>query len=328
MGVLLEPATLLGIILVGYLFKRFGLFRPLDYRVLQTVVFDLVLPGAIIYSFATNPHDPSLLLVSAFAFVAALIPPLAIFLTSRHRPTAQRAFLMLNGSGFNIGCFCFPMLQSLLGTAALVPAAMFDIGNSVMVSAGTNVMTQGLLHIRPGQSLDPDAGEPVKLDDPDARKLHRKAAAISIFKGFLSSPSFDTYLVMVGFTLAGISLPDWSAQITRPLSAANAFCSMLMVGMLMDLPGGGDDVKSVLQILAWRLPFGILFATAAWYLLPFEPLIRQAVALCCLAPTAVFATMFTDKVLGNARLAGFTLALTAVIGAVLMVLAHLLMGAI
>ena len=189
-------------------------------------------------------------------------------------------------------------------------------------------MTQGLLHIRPGQSLDPDAGEPVKLDDPDARKLHRKAAAISIFKGFLSSPSFDTYMVMVCFTLAGISLPDWSAQITRPFSAANAFCSMLMVGMLMDLPGGRDDVKSVLQILAWRLPFGILFATAAWYLLPFEPLIRQAVALCCLAPTAVFATMFTDKVLGNARLAGFTLALTAVIGAVLMVLAHLLMGAI
>ena len=59
MGVLLEPATLLGIILVGYLFKRFGLFRPLDYRVLQTIVFDLVLPGAIIYSFATNPHNPS-----------------------------------------------------------------------------------------------------------------------------------------------------------------------------------------------------------------------------------------------------------------------------
>ncbi|MCT6919655.1 MAG: permease, partial [Bifidobacteriales bacterium] len=118
------------------------------------------------------------------------------------------------------------------------------------------------------------------------------------------------------------------AQITRPFSAANAFCSMLMVGMLMDLPGGRDDVKSVLQILAWRLPFGILFAVAAWYLLPFDPLIRQAVALCCLAPTAVFATMFTDKVLGNARLAGFTLALTAVIGAVLMVVAHLLMGAL
>ena len=47
-------------------------------------------------------------------------------------------------------------------------------------------MTQGLLHIRPGQSLDPDAGEPVKLDDPDARKLHRKAAAIAIGKDSVS----------------------------------------------------------------------------------------------------------------------------------------------
>jgi hypothetical protein len=37
--------------------------------------------------------------------------------------------------------------------------------------------------------------------------------------------------------------------------------------------------------------------------------------------------MFTDKVLGNARLAGFTLSLTAVIAIVMMMGFHFLVGA-
>ena len=63
MSAILTPVGLLLIILTGYLFKRFGLFGQKDYRVLQTAEFNIVLPGAIVYSFATNPHDISLLLI-------------------------------------------------------------------------------------------------------------------------------------------------------------------------------------------------------------------------------------------------------------------------
>ena len=77
---------------------------------------------------------------------------------------------------------------------------------------------------------------------------------------------------------------------------------MLMVGMLMD---AGRPRR---RAPYWRLR-GVAVrhtvAAAAWFLLPFDAAIRQAAALCCLAPIAVFSTMFTDKVLGNARLAVF-----------------------
>ena len=79
----------------------------------------------------------------------------------------------------------------------------------------------------------------------------------------------------------------------------------------------------VREVLLWRLPCGIAFAAAAWFLLPFGAEVRQAVALCRLAPIAVFSTMFTDKVLGNARLAGFSLALTAVVSLTLMTVARM-----
>ena len=63
MSAIIRPVVLLAIIALGYAFKRLGLFRPRDYRVIQTAEFDIVLPGAITYSFAANPHSIGLLWV-------------------------------------------------------------------------------------------------------------------------------------------------------------------------------------------------------------------------------------------------------------------------
>ncbi|NMN02060.1 AEC family transporter [Bifidobacterium panos] len=334
MSAIIQPIALLLIILAGYAFKRAKLFGQRDYRIMQTAIFNMVLPGAIVYSFATNPHDTSLLWISVFGFVVAFIPPVVIYLTTLRKPVANRAFMMLNGSGFNVGCFCFPVVSAFLGTAAIVPAAMFDIGNCVMVAAGTNVMTQTLLHIQPGKTLtEQHAGQAptlpyTKPKDKDARRLARKALARNIAKSFFGSVSFDTYALMIILTIAQVHIPDWIATMTQPLSNANSFCAMLMVGMLMDLPASRSDVKEVLAVIGWRIPFATLFCAAAWFLLPFSASIREAVALCCLAPIAVFSTLFTDRVLGNARLAGFSLTITAVISLAMMTGAHFLFAAL
>ena len=332
MQALIQPVALLLIILAGYAFKRAGLFGQRDYRILQTAIFDLVLPGAIIYSFATNPHEIKLLWISVFGLIVALIPPIVIFLATLHKPVARRAFMMLNGSGFNVGCFCFPVISSFLGTAAIVPAAMFDIGNCVMVAAGTNVLTQQLLHIQPGKTLaEQHAGSAPTLPyekpkDRDAKRLARRALLRTIGKSFFGSVPFDTYLLMIVLTVANVKIPDWIASITQPLSGANALVSMLMVGMLMDLPQSKHDVKEVMAVIAWRIPFSVAFALIAWFLLPFSASIRAVMVICALAPIAIFSTLFTDKVLGNAKLAGVSLTITAMISLVMMAVAHALMG--
>lgn len=338
MDALIRPATLLAIIIMGYALKRFAIVGNRDYRVIQTLEFGIILPGAIIHSFAATTHSPSLLWVSAFGLVAAGLPPLLILLSTRRRRPTERAFLTLNGSGFNVGCFSFPLIQSFLGSAGLVPAAMFDIGNNVMVSAGTDTMMRSALRIGPGDRLDGHLSQDRRdrplsssvssssVSDPDARRLARRARAIGIARGFASSAAFDTYMIMVVLLVAGVRMPSWIAVASAPFSDANAFCSMIMVGMLTELPASTRDSKAVAQVLAWRIPCGILLAAAAWFLLPFDAVIREAVALCCLAPTAIFATMFTDKVLGNATLAGFTLSVTAVTSLVTMTGFHLLVS--
>lgn len=332
MSAIIQPITLLLIVIVGYLFKRLGLFGQRDYRIIQVALFNLALPGAIIHSFATNPHDISLLWISVFGFCVAALPPVLIYFATSKRPVTQRAFLMLNGAGFNIGCFCFPVVQAFLGTSAIVPAAMFDVGNCVMVAAGTNVMTQTLLHIEPGKTLaEQGAGSAptlpyTKPTDKDAKRLAHHALLRNVMKGFFGSVSFDTYLLMIILMLANVQFPQWVVTVSEPFSNANAFCAMLMVGMLTDLPSSKNDLKSMAEVLAWRLPFGILFAAAAWFLLPFDALTREAIMMCTLAPVAVFSTLFTDKVLGNAKLAGFNLSITAIIGMLMMTGLHLIVG--
>ena len=96
MSALIQPVALLLIILAGYLFKRAGLFEDRDYRIMQTIIFDLVLPGAIVYSFATNPHDSSMLLISLFGLIVAFIPPVVVFLTSRHRPVRDLSLIHIS----------------------------------------------------------------------------------------------------------------------------------------------------------------------------------------------------------------------------------------
>ena len=101
---------------------------------------------------------------------------------------------------------------------------------------------------------------------------------------------------------------------------------MLMVGMLMDLPQSKHDVKEVMAVIAWRIPFSVAFALISWFLLPFSASIRAVMVICALSPIAIFSTLFTDKVLGNAKLAGFSLAITAMISLAMMAVAHALMG--
>ena len=335
MTAILGPASLLLIILAGYLFKRFGLFGAKDYRVIQTAEFNVVLPGAIIYSFATNPHDVSYLWLSVFGFFCALIPPVLIFLTTRRRGVADRAFLMLNGAGFNIGNFCFPVMQSMLGSASLVTGAMFDMGNCVVVAAGNNLLTQRLLHIDPDRPLsEQNHGDMtvtrlprIKPKDRDARRLARRATILSIARSFLTSVPFDTYLLMIVLMFTGVKLPGVVVDVLGPVGDANGFCSMLMVGMLMDFPNSRREVSQALRVVACRIPFAVLFALTAWFLLPYDAPTRKAIVMLCMAPTAVFATLFSDRVLGNAKMAGFCLSVTAVMGIVAMTAANYLIPA-
>ncbi|TPF95255.1 hypothetical protein EP30_11045 [Bifidobacterium sp. UTCIF-39] len=331
---IVEPVVFLCIILLGYAFKRIGWVKSDDYKVMQKIVFNLLLPAAVVASFINNEHDMRLLWVALFGFCASVIPILTIYAVTGKTPLGNRAFYMLNGSGYNIGCFALPVVLALMGPGPAIAVIMFDIGNSVMMSAGMNAVTTQLLRIDDTQPLTPEEQSqplgprpPRKIMDKDARRLQRWASFRRIARNFYSSAAFMTYMLMLLFMVVGFSIPHWVGTVLQPLSNANAFCSMFMVGMLMDLPHGTKEVKSVATVVAWRWAFAFIFSVAAWFILPVDPEIRKAVIFVCFAPVGVFSTLFTDRVLGNARLAGLCLATTAVLGLIAMTVANIVIPA-
>lgn len=304
MELALKTGSLLLIIVGAYLFKRAGMVKDRDYKIMQVFVFNVTLPAAVIHSFALNKHDMSMLWIVLLGFLGALIPLFVIYLATRRESTEHRTFEMLNATTFNIGNFTLPVVTTFMGPAAGVPVVMFDMGNAVMCSAGSLVATKALLH------LDDDGTERPSL----RHRLHMMA------RNFYTSAAFDTYVVMVILLVAGISIPQGVVTVIEPLANANAFCSMAMVGMMMDIPELADDRREMLKVLAWRFGIAIIGSLAAWYLLPVAPFARKIAVICMFAPIAIFATKFTDMTLGKARLAGFSLTVSAVISLIGMAL--------
>ncbi|PJM74240.1 permease [Bifidobacterium primatium] len=331
---IIDPVVFLCIILLGYAFKRIGWCKTDDYRIMQKIVFNLLLPAAVVNSFISNEHDMSLLWVALFGFLAALVPILVIYACTGRTPLGNRAYYMLNGSGFNIGCFALPVVQALMGPSAAVALVMFDIGNSVMMSAGMNAVTTQLLRIDDTHPLSPEEQAkplgpkpPRKILDKDARRLQRRANLRRIARNFYSSAAFMTYMLMLVLMVTHLSIPPVVGHILQPLSNANAFCAMFMVGMLMDLPNGMKEIKPLATVIAWRWAFAFILSAAAWFLLPVDPWVRKAVIFVCFAPVGVFSTLFTDRVLGNAKLAGLCLASTGVLGLIAMTVANIVIPA-
>ena len=302
---LFQSGSLLLVIVAAYLLKHLHVFGDRDYKVAQGLVFNLTLPCVIVMSFATNEHDMSMLWIVLFGFVCALVPMIVVYFGSRRDETRYRAYQMLNASGLNLGAFCLPVVQTIIGPAAGLPVVMMDIGNAMVATALALTLTKGLLHMG-------DAAQSLPL----GMRLR------NIARDFLSSTSFDTYMLMLLLMFTHVTIPHWIVSLVTPFANANAFMTMAMIGLMMEIPQERKDRMELLKVVAWRALFAVLIGAAGWTLLPFDREIRGIMLLCAASPVTIFSTKFTDSLTGNPKLAGFSLTVTGVLGLIAMTIIH------
>lgn len=301
-NVLLRAFSFIFIIALGYISKQAGLFKEGDHRILSKIVMNLTLPCALMASFSSAEKNPSMFIVAALGFLCTTLPMLFSFGLTRGKEKGLRAFAMLNGGGYNIGCFTLPFVQSFFGPSQVVMACMFDIGNAVMVTGGSYALASGLL----------------KIDG-------QKSSARSIFKKLFSSVSFDTYLLLLALSLFHLSVPAPILAVIEPLANANAFLAMFMIGMMMNLRAPKGNGRYILLVLLQRLAFGALFACLAYFFAPFDQPTRWALAIVMFSPASSLAPVFTEKCGGDTGAAGFVGTLTALVGVTVITLLVLLM---
>lgn len=278
--ILIKAFSFILIIVIGYVFKKIGVFGAKDYKIVTKIVMNITLPCALITGFANFKMDTSMLFIILLGFLGNIVMSATGFILAKNKDNKEKAFNMLNLAGYNIGCFTLPYVQSFLGPFAVGITSLFDIGNSIMCTGGTYALASGV------------AGDG---DKQTIRGFLRK---------IFSSVPFDTYLLMFIVTITGIKLPQVIYTVTSNLSAGNAFLSMLMIGMVFECKFHKEQLVKVASLISVRYLFAIVFALIIYYLIPFSVEVKHVLVILVFGPIPVLAPVFTGRCKCDEGLAG------------------------
>ena len=291
--ILMKAGSFIAIIILGYVLRRRGFFKEEDFYVLSRIVLKITLPAAIVTNFTGIDMKPSMLLMSLLGLGGGIILTGMAFLISAGKNGEEKAFNIINLTGYNIGNFTMPFAQSFLGPLGVVATSLFDSGNALVCLGGTYsvaVMAKG------------EKG---------------KFSIMPIIKTLLSSVPFDAYLLMTVLSLLHLSLPAPMVSFTGIIANGNAFMAMLMLGVGFKMTLDKSRMGKIIQILFIRYSVSIALAAAFYFLLPFELEYRQALAILALSPIASAAPAFTGDLDGDIGLASAVNSISIVLSIVL-----------
>lgn len=292
--ILTRAGCFVAIIILGYVLRRFGFFKAEDFGVLSKIVLKITLPASIVYSFSGKEVDPSMLTLALLGLGGGLIYMGLGWLLNCGRGREQQAFEMLNTSGYNIGNFTMPFVQSFLGPVGVITTSLFDTGNAFVCLGGAYSVA----------SIVQDGG---------------RFSPKKIGKALIKSVPFDCYVIMTVLCLLHISLPAPVVSFAEIIGGANAFAAMLMIGVGFKLSGKKEQIRSILRILAVRYGVAVLLALVFYFLLPFSREIRQTLMILVFAPLASANPPFTGELKGDVGLASAVNSMSIIISIVCIV---------
>ena len=275
-GILIKAGCYIAIIVMGIILRRVGFFKAEDFSVLSRIAIRITLPAAVITSFAGKDIDLSLLALSLVAFSAGVLYMTIGSLLNK--TPADKAFGIINTSGFNIGNFTLPFVQSFLGAGGVIATSIFDVGNACICLGGSHALAS---LVKDGKGFD--AGR--------------------LLKALLTSTTFMTYMVMVTLSILKITLPTFVVECAGIIGAANPFVAMLMIGVGFKLEANREQLGKVAKVLVPRYAVAVVLALLCWNFLPFDQTVRTAVVILLFSPIASAAPAYTGDLGGDAGLA-------------------------
>ena len=292
--IITRAGCFIAIIGLGYSLKKLGVFRQEDFRVLSTIVIRITLPASILFSFAGKEIDPSLLTLMLLGLGGGVIYMLLGFLLNLRRSPSHRAFDLLNLSGYNIGNFTLPFVQSFLGPMGVIATSLFDTGNAMVCLGGA-------------------FGIAATVKDGGRFDVRR------VLRALTRSVPFLCYLLATSLNLLHLQLPAPVLEFTGIIANANAFMAMLMIGVGFHLGGNRDQISSMIRILGLRYGVATVLAILFYFALPFDLEVRQALVILTFSPIASAVPAFTAELKEDAGLSSAINSISIVISIVIIV---------
>lgn len=305
-SVLLKAASFVFIIAFGYALKCFGFFKEGDHKFISRIILNITLPASIVCGMTGFESDPQLFWLIVLGLACSVIPLMIGYAVTLGKKDDKplRALTMVNSAGYNIGCFALPFVQTFFGPEATVFICLFDIGNSIMMTAGSYAITSTMLKTGDGE----------------------KTSLMGFVKKFVSSTSFDVYMIVMILCLLKIEIPQAVGDFLRPAANANAFLAMLMLGVMLRIERSPAKLKDVGKILALRYALEVVMALLMYFCTPFPLVVRQVLAVLAFAPIGSLAPVFTERCKGDGSLSSFACSLSIFISVIIIVALVLVMG--
>ena len=120
-AVLLKAGCFFLIILMGYGLKKIGLLHQTDLPVFSKLVTKITLPAAIIHNFGQATMDVSMLVIVLIGFLCSGAYAVIGYGLFARGTREQKAFGLVNASGYNIGCFTMPLIRETRWSVPAVP---------------------------------------------------------------------------------------------------------------------------------------------------------------------------------------------------------------
>lgn len=288
-AVLTKAFAFVAIIAMGYILKRLEFFHAKDFYLISNIVIKITLPAAIVSNFSKITMDYSLLAMCVIGLLCNFVTIAVGYGINIRKPKETRAFAMLNMSGYNIGNFTMPFVQSFLSPVGFAATSLFDAGNSIMCTGMTFTL----------------AGMVVGEDE--------KPSLLGMTKKLFSSIPFDAYIVMTILSILKLQLPAVMISFADTAGGANAFLALLMLGIGFEIHMDREKIAQIVQILVMRYGIAVLMAVGFYFFAPFGLEVRQTLAIVSLGPVASIAPAFTGALNGDVEMASAVNSLSIII---------------
>lgn len=279
LNVLTKAMAFIGIIAMGYILKRKSFFQLKDFYLISRIVVKITLPCAIIYNFSNITIEPSLLSLCLLGFVCNVLYVALGYLMNRGRSREDQAFGAINASGYNIGNFTLPFVQSFLGPVGFAACSLFDTGNAVMCTGLTYSIASAI------------------------QGKEGKVSVKNMLRTLFSSLPFDSYLLMTALVFLHLQLPPLLLSFAQTAGNANPFLALLMIGIGFEIRLDRSKLARLVRLLILRYGTALVLCLCFYFLAPFEPEVRQALAIIAFGPVSSVATAFTGALGGDVELA-------------------------
>lgn len=268
--VLNRAGCFVAIILLGIILRAVGVFKDDDFRVLSLITLKITLPAAVVVNFSQMQLSTDMLLICLLGLGCGLVYILMALILNINTNRSQRAFDVLNLSGYNIGLFAMPFIQSFMGSAGAVVTSLFDTGNAVICLGGSYGIASG---IKEGKGF----------------------SVAQVLKALVTSIPFMAYLTMIVLSLLNVQLPAVVVSFADVIKGANTFLAMLMIGVGFRLKISWKNLGQILKIVLVRYAVAAGLAAIFYFLLPFDLIVRQTLVLLAFSPIGAAAPAFTGQ---------------------------------